>query len=111
LPESRPASSIFNQRKYTMSAIGFTTADLANAKAALASGALRVQLGDRLVIYRSQKEILELIRVIQTELNGANVTATAAVSQASFSKGNRRASVNTSEGGECSCMGLCACGN
>jgi hypothetical protein len=94
-----------------MSAVGFTTADLANAKAALASGALRVQLGDRLVIYRSQKEILELIRLIQSELNGPNVTSTAAISQASFSKGNRRASVPTYEDGECSCMGLCSCGN
>jgi hypothetical protein len=93
-----------------MSAIGFTTTDLANAKAALASGALRVQLGDRLVIYRSQKEILELIRVIQTELNGANITTTAAISQASFSKGNRRASVPGFEDGECSCMGSCSCG-
>ena len=70
-----------------MGTVGFTSEDLANLKAAYASGALRVRIGDREVIYRSSKEILDAIRLVQQELNGVP-SDTASTIQAKFSKGN-----------------------
>lgn len=69
-----------------MSAIGFTTEDLMNLKAALASGALIVQIGDRTVRYRDQKDIIQAIRMVQQELNQVPADTASAI-QATFSKG------------------------
>jgi hypothetical protein len=69
-----------------MGVIGFTTDDLANLKAALASGALIVTIGDRTVKYRDQKDIIQAIRMVQQELEGVP-DDTAANIQATFSKG------------------------
>lgn len=69
-----------------MAVIGFTTEDLANLKAALASGALIVQIGDRTIKYRDQKDIIQAIRMVQQELNGVPVDTVSTV-QATFSKG------------------------
>ena len=54
-----------------MGVLGFTTEDLANLKAALASGALIVTIGDRTVKYRDQKDIIQAIRMCLQDLNGA----------------------------------------
>jgi hypothetical protein len=48
----------------------FTQSDLDALKAALLTGALEVTIGDRTVRYRSQKEILEVIRMVEEYLNG-----------------------------------------
>lgn len=69
-----------------MVVIGFTTEDLANLKAALASGALIVTIGDRTVKYRDQKDIIQAIRMCIQELNGTP-TDTVTTVQATFSKG------------------------
>lgn len=71
-----------------MGAIGFTIEDLANLKAALASGALIVQIGDRTVKYRDQKDLIQAIRMVQLELNGFQTDSVSSV-QATFSKGRR----------------------
>lgn len=70
-----------------MSALGFTSEDLANLKAALVSGALIVRIGDREIRYRDQKDIIQAIRMVQQELDGV-ATDTVATVQATFSKGN-----------------------
>lgn len=69
-----------------MAAIGFTTKDLANLKAALASGALIVTIGDRTIKYRDQKDIIQAIRMCLQELNGTP-TDTVSLVQGTFSKG------------------------
>lgn len=71
-------------------ALVFTQTDLDNLKAALVSGALRVQLGDRLVIYRSQAELINAIRLVESQLSGLNTTTTPNVIQATYSKGRKR---------------------
>lgn len=66
----------------------FTETDLNNLKAALVSGALRVRIGDRDVIYRSQTEILKLIEMIQNYLQGASAqTCTANIVPVIYKKG------------------------
>ncbi len=52
--------------------LGFTSADLANLKAALVSGARKVQIGDRIVEYRSQADLMAAIEMVQAELEGAS---------------------------------------
>jgi hypothetical protein len=71
-------------------ALVFTQADLDNLKAALVSGTLRVQLGDRLVIYRSQAELINAIKLVDGQLSGINTTSTANVIQSTFAKGRVR---------------------
>jgi hypothetical protein len=80
-----------------MALIGFTIEDLANLKAALASGALIVTIGDRTVKYRDQKDIIQAIRMCLEELNGVP-TDTVANVQGSFNKGSWGSSGGT-EGG------------
>jgi len=71
-------------------ALTFTSDDLANAKAALTSGAMEVQIGDRRVKYRSQNEILELIAMIEDYLNGVDSTTdNPRMIQAGFSRGEK----------------------
>jgi hypothetical protein len=50
--------------------LGFTTADLAALKSALASGATEVQIGDRRVKYQSLKDMIAIIKMVQEELDG-----------------------------------------
>ncbi len=50
----------------------FTTTDLDNLKAALVSGASKVQIGDRTVEYRSQKDLLAAIQMVQNYLDGVS---------------------------------------
>lgn len=47
----------------------YTEDDLVALKAALVSGATLVHIGDREVRYRSQKEILEAIRMIEDQIS------------------------------------------
>lgn len=70
-------------------ALVFTQADLDALKAAFVSGTLEVQMGDRRVKYRSQKELVEAMNSIQTYLTGASadVAQNPAVIQAGFSRG------------------------
>jgi hypothetical protein len=66
----------------------FTEADLENLKAALISGARKVQIGDRIVEYRSQNEILAAIRLIEQTIAGTSTDSeTANVITSSFSRG------------------------
>lgn len=68
----------------------FTETDLANLKAALVSGATRVQIGDRMVEYRSQKELLEVIKMVEASLaEPAPEEVNPNVIQVSFSRGSR----------------------
>lgn len=67
-------------------ALTFTNADLENLKAALISGALSVKIGDREVTYRSQKEIIAAIKMIQEAIDGTASSDLQNV-KASFSKG------------------------
>lgn len=67
----------------------FTQADLDSLKAALLTGALEVTVGDRTIRYRSQKEIMEVIRMIEEYLNGVSSTSdnNPSVIRPTFSKG------------------------
>lgn len=68
--------------------VTWTSTDLANAKAALATGALEVQIGDRRVKYRSQDELIRLIQMIESYLNGTTSTSdNPSVVKAGFSRG------------------------
>jgi hypothetical protein len=53
-------------------ALVFTQTDLDNLKAALVTSATEVTIGDRTVRYRSQKEIMEAIRLVKTYLDGVS---------------------------------------
>jgi hypothetical protein len=53
----------------------FTTAQYLTLKAAIATGTKSVQYSDKQVTYRSLEEMLELLRLMETELGiGANST-------------------------------------
>ncbi len=69
--------------------LGFTSADLANLKAALVSGALEVQIGDRRVKYNSVKDLVAVIKMIQAELEGVStdVDDNPTVIKATYSRG------------------------
>lgn len=70
-------------------ALVFTQADLDALKAAYVTGALEVQMGDRRIKYRSQKELLEAMNAVQSYLEGvsSDVDDNPNVIQAGFSKG------------------------
>lgn len=68
-------------------ALVFSQTDLDNAKAALVSGALQVRIGDRMVTYRSQDDILKLCQLIQNYLAGINSSSdNPSTIQAGFSR-------------------------
>lgn len=68
--------------------LGFTSADLAALKAALVTGAKKVQIGDRAIEYHSKKELLELIKMVQDDINGVSESDTdPSVIRATFSRG------------------------
>ena len=68
-------------------AVGYTLDDLAALKAALVSGAVKVRIGEREITYRSQKEIQEMIRVVQAELSPSSTSSSPNLIKATFSKG------------------------
>ena len=65
----------------------FTTQDLANLRAALVSGALEVQIGDRRIKYRSLAEIQALIRAIEISIADEVPEESPDIIKATFSKG------------------------
>jgi hypothetical protein len=72
-------------------ALGFTEADLAALKAALASGATEVQIGDRRIRYQSLKDMLAVIKLVQEELEGVTPdTDNPSMIQASYTRNPRR---------------------
>ena len=66
----------------------FTTADLDALKEALISGATEVQIGDRRVKYKSQKEIIQAIKMIQSVIDGAP-SETQNVISTTYTKGRK----------------------
>lgn len=68
--------------------LGFTSADLVALRAALVTGARKVQIGDRLIEYNSKKDLIELIKMVQDDLNGVSEGDTdPGVIRATFSRG------------------------
>ena len=69
-------------------ALTFTEADLENLKQAYVTGATRVKVGDREVEYRSQKDLLEAIKIVEQSLNGISddIDDNPTVIQAGFSR-------------------------
>lgn len=53
-------------------AITFTQADLDALKEAFVTGALEVQIGDRRVVYRSQKDLLAAMKMIEDAVTGVS---------------------------------------
>lgn len=54
----------------------FTQADLDALELAIASGQLEVRIGDRKVVYRSLKEMLEIRTMVRSSLGVADDAAT-----------------------------------
>jgi len=67
-------------------AIVYTQADLDNLKDALLTGATEVRIGDRIIVYRSQAEILQLIKLVQSQLS-SSTSSSASLVQAKYKKG------------------------
>jgi len=67
-------------------ALTFTQADLDNLKAAFVSGALEVQIGDRLIKYRSQKDLVQALEMVKRAVEGFSSEDSPNVVQATFSK-------------------------
>lgn len=55
-------------------ALVFTQNDLDNLKAALVTGASRVKIGDREIEYKSNKDIMEAIKIVQNYLDGVSTS-------------------------------------
>lgn len=71
-----------------MAAITFTQTDLDNLKEALVTGAEEMVIGDKKIRFRSQKHLLELIKLAQESINGdATSTTSSSTIQGTFSKG------------------------
>lgn len=57
--------------------MAFTATDIADIKAAIATGSLRVRYADgREVMYRSLKEMREILRMMEGEVAGASIQRT-----------------------------------
>lgn len=69
-------------------AIVYTQTDLDNLNAALLTGAEEVRIGDRVIRYRSQEKLLQLIKIVSAYLDSASKTTTTSVVKATFSKGS-----------------------
>ena len=68
-------------------ALGFTEADLAHLKAALASGATEITIDNRTTKFRTLKELEATIKMIQAELDPESITTNPKVVKATFSRG------------------------
>lgn len=55
--------------------MAFTNQDLINIEKSIASGELRVKLGDKEVTYKSTAELIQVRSMIMKELQPTNVTA------------------------------------
>lgn len=55
-----------------MADLSFTQADLDNLKAALISGASSVTIGDRTITFRTKQELIDLIALVKSSLEGTN---------------------------------------
>jgi hypothetical protein len=69
-------------------ALTFTQDDVDALKAAFVTGALEVQIGDRKVTYRSQKDLLAALKMVEEAVNGGStdVDDNPNVIQASYSR-------------------------
>lgn len=65
----------------------YTQGDLDSIKEALLTGAVEVQIGDRKIKYRSQKEILELKKMVENDLASQSSSVSPNVIKAKYSKG------------------------
>lgn len=67
----------------------FTQADLDRLKEAYLTGATKVQVGDRTIEYRSQKDLLAAIKNVQEYIDGAqtDVDDNPDIIRATFSRG------------------------
>ncbi len=69
-------------------AIVYTQTDLDNLKEALLTGADEVTIGDRRIRYRSQAQLMSLIKTVKEYLEGStDLTIQAKTIQATYSKG------------------------
>lgn len=55
--------------------VTFTQDDLDALVSALKTGASKVQIGDRVVEYRSQKDLIAAIKMVQSYIDGVSTTA------------------------------------
>lgn len=68
----------------------YTIEDLVSLKQALISGASQTTIGDRTVTWRTVKELLELIKIVENDLAGNTPQSDNSVIKSSFDKkGNR----------------------
>lgn len=70
-----------------MMAIVYTTTDLDNLKVALLTGAQEVQIGERKIKYRSQAELLQMIKIVTAYIDGESTSTTSNLIQATYTKG------------------------
>ena len=57
--------------------MAFTATDIADIKAAIATGSLRVRYADgREVLYRSLKEMREILQMMEGEVSGGSIQRT-----------------------------------
>ncbi len=69
-------------------ALGFTQAHLDALVGAAASGATKVQFGDRTIEYHTLDNLLKLIKLVQADLAGPSTSETSPkLIQGTFSKG------------------------
>lgn len=69
-------------------AVTYTQADLDALKEALVTGASEVQIGDRRLKYRTQAELLQAMKIVQSFLAAESVTEPSpSLIQATYKKG------------------------
>jgi hypothetical protein len=69
-------------------AIVYTQTDLDNLNEALLTGAEEVRIGDRIIRYRSQDKLLQLIQIVSSYLeNTTSDSDSTSLIQATFTKG------------------------
>jgi hypothetical protein len=68
-------------------AIVYTQADLDVLKEALLTGASVVRIDGREVRYRTQAELLQLIKAVQEQVDAASSSQSSSMVQATFTKG------------------------
>lgn len=68
--------------------MAYTQSDLDTLKAALLNPEAEVQIGDRRVKFKSQKEIIQVIQIVQAELDGVPADSSTQIS-VTFSKGQK----------------------
>ena len=80
--------------------MAYQQTDLDGLQAALVSGAKYVRIGDRLIEYRTQAELIEAIVLVSRALAApAPLTSSPNLVQAAFSKGRQTNGSSSTEGG------------